>query len=824
MKNQDDYLISKLINYDSLKYLNELNIRSESDIDELSEEDILNLIQIASIYALSIDEKKQIFAYEIVTKLFINFYEEYPNLYSISYCILSRLGNFPNRDLLKKLKPTEEYRSQNFLFDLEILARENENKLSLSDECLLLTDFQKQFFDVLTTSDFYSVSAPTSAGKSFILSLSIIKRLLNNDKEVIVLVVPTRALIKELSESIIKKLKEFELFDKVDVRVIPIVEEESVKKGKVYVITQERLKALLDQDEITINACFIDEAQEIQSNRGVVLQNTIEFLLQKNPNVKLFFASPLIKNPEYFNKLFKQNFHNNYFIENVSPVSQNIFLLSQVKNKPKKIRIDRIGEYLSRDMLGNFSIDFKFRGNRHIALAKQITRDDELTLVYCNGAKDAEKKALSLAEMLDDVDCEEIADLISFLEEDIHKDFSIINCLKKGVAYHYGYMPSSVRTEVENLASKGKIRFIFCTSTLLQGINLPAKNIIVDRPMRGNNTPMNRADFLNLVGRAGRLLHEFHGNIWCIDPDSWCEKSFEGEKLQEIKGYFENTLLAKTDEIIDVAENNANKEQGVFGKFFSDYVLDGQNILIYKDHENFEKIEKLLEISKNINYSLPSEILKKHSAIHPTKLNNMYLFLQGTQEISKLIPKKSYQPSVNKVLTEIFRKIGIIFFDVSTSNKQFSFYSTIASKWIHDTLLKDIILKHSSHYNKEINLSIREVLECLEKNIRYKYVVATHAYMDILKLVLKEKDESYDVDSLPNLPLYLECGTSDNLVLNLISLGLSRLTSIKLKNNNNLEFNEITVKGCFDTLRKVNIETLDIPEVCKREIKALISD
>ncbi|MBK2277946.1 hypothetical protein [Francisella philomiragia] len=58
MKNQDDYLISKLINYDSLKYLNELNIRSESDIDELSEEDILNLIQIASIYALSIDEKK----------------------------------------------------------------------------------------------------------------------------------------------------------------------------------------------------------------------------------------------------------------------------------------------------------------------------------------------------------------------------------------------------------------------------------------------------------------------------------------------------------------------------------------------------------------------------------------------------------------------------------------------------------------------------------------------------------------------------------------------------------------------------------------------
>ena len=115
---------------------------------------------------------------------------------------------------------------------------------------------------------------------------------------------------------------------------MPILEDKSNDKGRVYVLTQERLSTLLEEN-IKINTCFIDEAQEIQNNRGVVLQNTIELLIKRNHDINLFFASPLIKNPEYFNKLFEQKFDNEYFIENISPVGQNILLLSEIKTKKR---------------------------------------------------------------------------------------------------------------------------------------------------------------------------------------------------------------------------------------------------------------------------------------------------------------------------------------------------------------------------------------------------------------------------------------------------------------------------------------------------------
>ncbi len=58
---------------------------------EISEEEIELLCKVASIKSLSDDSEEQSLAYEIITKLFKNFSEKYPSLYSITYSILSRL-------------------------------------------------------------------------------------------------------------------------------------------------------------------------------------------------------------------------------------------------------------------------------------------------------------------------------------------------------------------------------------------------------------------------------------------------------------------------------------------------------------------------------------------------------------------------------------------------------------------------------------------------------------------------------------------------------------------------------------------------------------
>lgn len=808
---------------------------------EILEEEIEFLCKIASIKSLSESSEEQSLAYEIITKLFKNFSEKYPSLYSITYSILSRLGNFPNRELLKDFGFDESQLHQTPILKIETVTREIENSISLSDKRTLLTDFQKQFFDVLTNEIFFSVSAPTSAGKSFIFTLSIIKRFLKNKKEKIVLVVPTRALIKELSEKVLNGLKEYSLTNEISIRTVPLVEEDNIDNGIVYILTQERLNTLINETDIVINTLFIDEAQEIQSNRGVVLQNTLELAIKKFPDINLFFASPLINNPKYFNELLNLDYEDNHFTENISPVGQNIIFLSSITKKVHQAKIELLhnNEYLK---LGKINFDGKFREtDRMITLANEITKEDELTLIYCNNPSDTEKLALKIAESIDsETNDDDILSLIKFIKEDIHEEYSLIKCLKKGVAYHYGKVPSTVRTSIEKLASDKKLKFIFSTSTLLQGVNLPTKNIILFNPYKGSGQPMERRDFLNLIGRAGRLKYEFQGNIWCIDPSDWKNKSYEGEKLQTIESYYIKMLNEKSDLILDLAKDYKNSKNydflPVFGKFYADFLLGESNLLVDKKILSKEELNQVIQECSNYTLDIPINIIQKHYSIHPKSLNDLYLYFRNEDDIKQWIPKNvfqkkkkeyPYEDGTNERLLKIFEKIDNIFLNRYTY--QYTLYSKYASSWIHDNTLSEIIEDNHSHYlksnpNRTINASIRETLDIIESHIRFKYVLYTSAYIDILKVIIEEKNLTEDIyQKIPNLPLYLECGSADPIVINLISIGLSRLTSIKLKKSKYFTCENPTASNCFKALQNIDVNHLDIPEICKQEIKTFLS-
>lgn len=832
-------IINKLVVFDISQNLHQgLELIENYDI---SENEIEFLCKVASIKSLSEDSAEQSEAYEIMTKLFKNFNEKYPSLYSIAYSILSRLGNFPNRELLKSYGFNENEVRQSPILKLETMTREIENSISLTDNRTLLTDFQKQFFDVLTNEKFYSVSAPTSAGKSFIFTLSIIKRFLNNKNEKIVLAVPTRALIKELSEKVFNELKKYNLTNEISIRTVPLVEEENKDNGIIYILTQERLNTLINETDIVIDTLFIDEAQEIQSNRGVVLQNTLELILKKFPKINLFFASPLISNPKYFNELLHLTYDDNHFTENISPVGQNIIFLSSITKKVKEAKIELLhnNEYLHLGKI-NFYGNFR-KTNRMITLANEITKEDELTLIYCNNPSDTENLALKIANtIVDEVNDEDILSLIKFIEEDIHKEYSLIKCLKKGVAYHYGKVPSTVRASIEKLASDKKLKFIFSTSTLLQGVNLPAKNIILFNPYKGSRQPMERRDFLNLIGRAGRLKYEFQGNIWCIDPSDWENKSFEGEKLQTIESYYVKILNEKANSILELAKDYKNNENydflPVFGKFYADFLIGESKLQDNKKLQNKEELQEILDECDKYSLELPANIIQKHYSIHPKSLNDLYLFFRNEIDLSKWIPKNvfqkkkefpSYEDGTYERLLKIFEKIDNIF--LSRANNQYRLYAKYAFSWIHDNTLSEIIEDNHSFYlqtnpERTINTSIRETLEIIESFVRFKYVLYTSAYTDILKVIITEKnltDEIYQ--KIPNLPLYLECGSADPIIINLISIGLSRLTSIKLKKSKYFTCENPTASNCFRALQNININHLDIPEICKQEIRTFLS-
>jgi superfamily II DNA/RNA helicase len=804
-------------NLDIINKLRKIDILNELELEkniELSETEIRQLMQIASLFSL--EKNFYELSYEITTKLFKNFSSKFKSLYDFAYSILSRLGNFPNRELLYKYG--FEGFSSNFSALLEVMARENDNLIKINEDIFRLTDFQKNFYDYISNKEKFSISAPTSAGKSFVFQMSILSKFKNNKNQNIVFIVPTRALIIEFSKKMRKLFKHYNLSD-IEIRTLPIYKEDD-NKNILYILTQERLNTLLEED-IQIDILFIDEAQEIQSNRGVILQNTIEKAIVKFPNIHLYFASPLIKNPEVFNNLF--NFSNeNSDIETFSPVGQNILFVSGIKSKTKKINLNL---YKDENFIeiGQFNVDFKFRDNgKIIDFSLYITKEDEQTIIYSNYPAKAEKNALLLSEKLDNVNDSEINDFISYIKEDIHEDYSLIKCLKKGVAYHYSYMPSNVKIKIEELASKGKLKYICCTSTLLQGVNLPVKNIVVYKPKSGKYNEMKRSDFLNLIGRAGRLQKEFNGNIWCIETKDWENEIYKGEKLQEIKPYYKEILLNDTDNILKFLKGEKfNKEEKnksyetVFGKFFIDEIIDKKNSIA-----ETKKIKKLKEESLKIKLLLSKDIYKKHYSIHPNALNRLYESLKKQNNIQQFIPQKIFTTGSN--LKNIIQMININILNKNDSS--YKFINNIMRKWIHNKLLKDIIIEYHKYYKKDkdkdkITNSIKEVLEIIEKDIRFRYVLYISAYIDILKIVLDEKGVKND--DIPNLPLYLESGSGSATVINLISLGLSRNTSIRLYKLNILDECE-NIKECYEKLKSLEIDELKLPNILKEEILSIL--
>lgn len=813
-----------------------------AESEPISDDEIRLLVGYASMLSTSSEVIDRAHAYEIATRLIEIEGTNNESLVAVADIILSRIGNFPGRSLLRarytttpSLAPHAPYRLW-----LERVTREIENSVThFEGSEVALTDFQYKLFDTLDQSSSVSVSAPTSAGKSFVMGLDLVRRLQKGNPACIVYLVPTRALIREVSSKLREHLRKAGL-ETVPVRSVPFpIDKEKAQQGAVYVLTQERLMSLLHtaQGKPWITTLIVDEAQGIQdASRGIILQSAIEAVLRFFPNAEIYFASPLINNPEYLLSLFGRSQGEVSFIETLSPVSQNLILVSQVarKNSQAKFELLLQNEHLE---LGIRDLGFSFRGNKfkqRSDLARAITRDDEATILFANGAAYTESLAEALIEgQPEPVHFDQkIEEFIEFLRNEIHPEYPLIKTLPHGVAFHYGDMPAIVRARVEDLFKDDLIKFVCCTSTLLQGVNLPARHIIIEDPKRGSGNSMQRRDFLNLAGRAGRLLHEFHGNIWCIRPTEWDEKCYEGELLQDIHSAMSEAMADGGSTIQRLLANEAkpdemNMAEAAFGKVINDFIAAGKSLVDseFKTAENEAVLVLTEQKCQAVKITLPPDVLDANRAVRPDRLQTLYDYMKAQLDPSILLPIKPSLPNSNQRMKEIIQIVQEKLADVH--NGSYIFYSQLACKWIYNTPLKQIIsehidyLRHEKNDDRKSSTIIRELLHTLEKEIRYKLVKHFIAYTSILSLVLRERNEIEASEAIEPFHIYLECGASNRIALNLIALGFSRVTAIAL--HDKVAFPaDATPEECLKKLGQINIESLNISRLCIREVRDLL--
>ena len=355
----------------------------------------------------------------------------------------------------------------------------------------------------------FSYSGPTSMGKSFIMRTFIKEQIINGLQNNYAIVVPTKALINEVFSKIIADLKD--LLAEKNYRVITASGTISLQQEHnfVLILTPERLLyLLLEKPDLKLDYLFIDEAHKISSkdSRSPFYYKIVDLLSNREHKPHFIFSSPNIPNPDIYFNLTNTNSNDisERLTTSYSPVSQMKYIIDLVEGEIK----------LHNDYCKEFIPIAKLKEN--ISLTKIIKRigKNSQNIIYCNATSKAIEYALDYANSLNVQ--EENAELLALSHEiksQIHTDYYLADLLTKGVAYHIGYLPANIRSQIEDLFKNGTIKTIFCTSTLIEGVNLPADNLFITSYKNGLSS-MTPIEFKNLVGRVGRIEFNLYGNVF----------------------------------------------------------------------------------------------------------------------------------------------------------------------------------------------------------------------------------------------------------------------------------------------------------------------
>ena len=207
----------------------------------------------------------------------------------------------------------------------------------------------------------------------------------------------------------------------------------------VFVLTQERFHLLANalHDDLVVDLLVVDEAHKIGDNqRGVVLQDAIERMMRLNPALRAVFVSPATQNPDELLSDAPEGVERK-FVENDTPtVLQNVIFAEQLPRKPKEWNLQlRSGEDLLD--LGTLSLRSKPMGVRkQLAFIAAAVGQRGGTLIYANGAAEAEELAHLISQLMDEVEDEskELSDLADLIRKCVHRQYQLASLVESGVA------------------------------------------------------------------------------------------------------------------------------------------------------------------------------------------------------------------------------------------------------------------------------------------------------------------------------------------------------------------------------------------------------
>ncbi len=174
-------------------------------------------------------------------------------------------------------------------------------------------------------------------------------------------------------------------------------------------------------------------------------------------------------------------------------------------------------------------IDYSNSQNKEddlIKLCNNFSKKKEQSLIYCQSPKEVQKVAEIVAKNLKvSYPKNKILNLCNWLSETYHPDWSLIKMLEKGIGIHHANLPRALSQYLVYLFNNRILDYLICTSTIIEGVNTTARNIVIWNKKLGQQD-YDLFTFNNIAGRAGRMLEHFIGNVYRFN------KPPDGENLQ----------------------------------------------------------------------------------------------------------------------------------------------------------------------------------------------------------------------------------------------------------------------------------------------------
>lgn len=496
-------------------------------------------------------------------------------------------------------------------------------------------------------------SAPTSFGKSSIV-IDTIQELIKKEKiKKVLFILPTKALINEYRRNIKKKIDDIIIIENPHV----IDKFEKV----IYLFTPERFLVFYENNKnIKLDYVINDEAQILVNinkkkcvNRSMLLAKALSII--SNNKIPIIFLMPYISKPlDTF--IFKYiNIDKDEIIQiedNLLPFVSNNYYMLDIDDSGDLYRYDFSKdsgiEYASKKYIGKSDVLFnkdsvESWGYIVIDNIKNIVDINKKTIIFAtnkNQIKSIANRMIKNETFKINKISYRMQALINYIEKNLGPEFEFIDFLKNGLAVHFSEIDSYMRRQIEIIfKEEDDIKTIICTSTLLQGVNLNAQNLIMIYGRNFSSIGNVEIDFRNLIGRSARLGLNIQGNIYNISCCKKLEK--EGIKLyrssEPVKINFNKTVNdVKKDEnyivktyACDTEVKTKLKDElntGINKKINNlDYFIGYENAETVESKIKAENIEKYVDLLKNIgNYEKTLELIKELANLYEWNKNQKF--------------------------------------------------------------------------------------------------------------------------------------------------------------------------------------------------------